>query len=225
VNVLLAAGIAAIVAQAWHGRPPAVRDGMRALTSRGAALIVTAILFTLGILAVVIPPMMVVVVGAVVGSNLALALGVIVALIIAVAGFIFITLRWSLYTQTTVLEEKFALDALGRSSELMKGRGLPFLETPKFKLSVIFLVTIAIAGTLQSLFALPRLAIAMATGWSFADGMPPLSSMPLWFIFPFGLLEVCTNALVVPFSGTLLTLFYFDLRVRFEGLDADGERA
>ena len=47
--------------------------------------------------------------------------------------------------------------------------------------------------------------------------------MPLWFIVPFGAIEVLANALVVPFTSLLMTLFYFDLRVRFEGYDLTPE--
>jgi hypothetical protein len=33
---------------------------------------------------------------------------------------------------------------------------------------------------------------------------------------PFGLIEVVTNAAVIPLSGLLLALFTLDLRVRYE---------
>jgi hypothetical protein len=103
---------------------------------------------------------------------------------------------------------------------LTASRGLPFAETPRFRLSVLFLIALAISSVLQSLFVVPRLVVAVLTGWSFSDGaFPGLAQLPLWFAVPFGLIEVVTNAAVIPLSGLLLALFMFDLRVRYEAAE------
>lgn len=216
---VLAAGLVTLASQAWHQRPPALSDALNAVVSRAAALVGTTLFFfvaifgLLGVLAVLVG------VAAVSGSVVLIIIAALIALAGAVLGLIMLTLRWGVYTQTVVLENRFGSGAFSRSTELMAARGVPFFETAKLRLSLLFLITFAIGGTLQSLFAVPRMVVAVVSGWNIADGMPPLASMPIWFIVPFGMMEVLTNALVVPFSSVLMTLFYFDLRVRFEGYD------
>jgi hypothetical protein len=216
---VLAAGLVTLTSQAWHQRVPALGDAMNAVVSRAAALVGTSLLFFLAIFGLLGALMVLVVAAAATGSVALIVVASLLALAGMVLALIFLTLRWGVYTQTVVLENRFGPGAFARSTELMAGRGVPFFESAKLRLSLLFLITFAIGGTLQSLFAVPRLMVAFATGWDVADGMPPLASMPMWFIVPFGLMEVLTNALVVPFSSVLMTLFYFDLRVRFEGYD------
>lgn len=216
---LLFAGLVALAGNAWHGQELLAGVALDAMARRGAALIFTALLFMVVVTAILFVPVGLVAVLAAVGGPLAAIVAGILAAGVVVVAFIFFTLRWGLYTQAVVLEGRFGPGAFARSAELMAGRGVPLFEGAKFRLSILLLIAFALSGTLQSLFAIPRLAVAAATGWSFVDGMPPLASMPLWFIIPFGLLEVVTNALVMPFSSVLLTLFYFDLRVRYEALD------
>ena len=223
---LLSAGVVNMAGVAWHGtRAPTLSDAFGAMATRGAALIATVLMFFFAFLAVIILPMVVVGVAFALDYVVVAVLLGIAALAFMVVASVVITLRWGLMTQTVVLEQRTGPRALARSTELMAGRGLPFFEGAKFKLSLLFLITFAISGTLQSLFAVPRLVIAFASGWNIADGMPPLASMPVWFIIPFGLLEVATNALLVPFSSALMTLFYYDLRVRYEALDLDAAPA
>lgn len=216
---VLAAGLVTLTSQAWHHRVPALSDAINAVVSRAAALVGTSLLFFLAVFGLLGALMVLVGIAAATGSVVLIILASLLALAGMVLALIFLTLRWGVYTQAVVLENRFGPGAFARSTELMAGRGVPFFESAKLRLSLLFLITFAIGGTLQSLFAVPRLVVAFATGWDVADGMPPLASMPLWFIVPFGLMEVLTNALVVPFSSVLMTLFYFDLRVRFEGYD------
>lgn len=216
---VLASGLVTLTSQAWHRRSPSLGDATNAVVSRGAALVATTLLFFAAILGITGALMGLVIAAAATGSVAFIVLASLVALVGMILALVFLTLRWGVYTQCVVLENRFGPGAFARSTELMAGRGVPFFESAKLRLSLLFLITFAIGGTLQSLFAVPRLIVAFAPGWDIADGMPPLASMPLWFIIPFGLMEVLTNALVVPFSSVLLTLFYFDLRVRFEGYD------
>lgn len=218
---VLAAGLVTLTSQAWHRRQPVIGDAIAAVTSRAAALIGTSLLFFVAVMGVLALLGVIIVAAAFSGSVPIIIFATLAWAVAAVCVLIVLTLRWGVYTQTVVLEGRFGPGAFSRSTELMAGRGAPFFESAKLRLSLLFLITFAIGGTLQSLFAIPRLIIAVATGWNIADGMPPLASMPIWFIVPFGFMEVLTNALVVPFGSVLLTLFYFDLRVRFEGYDLD----
>jgi hypothetical protein len=223
-QLLLSGAVIAVGDDLCHGRVPTVRGALAKLGERGAAIIVTGLLFLVVVMvvttvAVAVPMAATGFIAVTAGLPLLIVVGVVVGVVAAFLLLIVLTLRWSLYSPAVVVEGKSFFAALSRSSELTAGRGLPFLETPKFRLSVLFLVGMALSGVLQSLFIGPRLGMAVLTGWSFADGsFPGLAEMPLWFMVPFGLLEIVTNATVIPFSGLLLAFFAFDLRVRYEGV-------
>lgn len=218
---VLAVGLITLTSSAWHGQTPSLADALRVVSLRAAPLVLTTLLFFAALLGLFVVITSVIVGAAVTGSMVLTVIASIAGVAAAVLALVFLTLRWGVYTQAVVLEGRFGPSAFARSTELMAGRGVSLFESAKLRLSLLFLITFAMSGTLQSLFAVPRLIVAFATGWNIADGMPPLASMPLWFIVPFGVMEVLTNALVVPFSSVLVTLFYFDLRVRFEGLDLE----
>jgi hypothetical protein len=220
VTTLMAAGLIVLTREAWFGRPLKLADAFGAMLSRGASLVVTSLLFIVILLAAAVVPLVVPAVLVAVGGPF-LALTFVLAIPAAIVGFIFLSLRWGLYAQTAVLEERFGPDAFSRSAALTDARGLPILEGAKFRLSILFIITLVLSFTLQGLFVIPRLVIGSASGWNLEDGLPPLASMPLWFIVPFGLIEVATNALLVPFGSVLVTLFYYDLRVRYEALDLE----
>lgn len=221
VGTLLSAGLIHMTAELWHGRAPEPRAALQAMIRRGPALIGTALLFALALGAATVVPSLVMMatgaflgtVGAVLGALIAVAWVVVVALVLS--------LRWLLYAQTVVVEDKIATSALSRSTALMAARGLPFFEAPKVRLSLLLLVTFALSATLSSLFAGPRLVWAVMSGWELQNGLPPLLSMPLWTVVPLALTEVGLQAVIAPLGAVLATLFYFDLRVRFEGLDLE----
>lgn len=221
VGTLLSAGLIHMTAELWHGRSPEPRAALQAMIRRGPALVATALLFALALGAATVVPSLVMMatgaflgtIGAIVGALIAVAWVVVVALVLS--------LRWLLYAQTVVVEDKIAATALSRSTALMAARGLPFFEAPKVRLSLLLLVTFALSATLSSLFAGPRLVWAVMTGWELQNGLPPLLSMPLWSVVPLALTEVGLQAVIAPLGAVLATLFYFDLRVRFEGLDLE----
>ena len=228
VQQLLAAGVISIGARLADGNEPSVGDALRAIGERGAAVVVTALLFVVLVfgapaLVATVPIVAAALVAFGTDQPLLVLVGAGVGALLALIAVVVLTLRWSLYSAVVVTERRSLWSALRRSSELTAPRGLPFGETPRFRLSVIFLIGLALAGVLQSLFVVPRLAIAVATGWSFSDGaLPGLAALPVWFMVPFGLVEVATNAAVLPFSALLVFFFTLDLRVRYEGADVDG---
>ena len=225
-QLLLSAAVIAVGDDLCHGRTPSVRGALSRLGERGAAVLTTGVLFLVAVMVVAVVAVTVPIVLAGVAAfaldlPALLFVGGVVGVVGALLLLIVLTLRWSLHGPAVVVEGRSFFGALSRSSELTAGRGLPFLETPKFRLSVLLLVGMALAGVLQSLFIGPRLAMAVLTGWSFADGsFPGLVEMPIWFMVPFGLLEIVTNAAVFPFSALLLCFFAFDLRVRYEGVSS-----
>jgi hypothetical protein len=227
VQQLLLGGVVAVGGRVAAGAPATVRDALRSIVDRGAALVVTSLLLMLSLALVSsvvlgVPAAAAAVGGIALEQPMVIAIGLVVGLVGTLVALITLTLRWALYAPVVVFEGRSLFGALRRSAQLTAARGLPFAETPKFRLSVLFLVAMALSSVLQGLFLGPRIALAFATGWSFADGsIPGLAQMPVWFIVPFGLLEVVTNAAVIPFNALLLGLFTLDLRVRYEGADLD----
>ena len=221
VGTLLSAGLVHMTAEVWAGRAPEPRGAARAMVRRGPTLVLTMLLFLAVIaLAATLPALVVTLAGALLGP-VGVAVGAVLAAVWVLVTALVLSLRWLLYPQTAVIEERFAPAALSRSTALMAGRGVPFFESPKVRLSLLLLVTFALSATLSSLFAGPRLAWALATGWELKNGLPPLLGMPLWSVVPLALCEVALQAVIAPLGAVLATLFYFDLRVRFEGLDLD----
>lgn len=222
---LLSAALITSTKAAWDGEEPRADRALSAVGRRGAALLATFFVLTLRIAALGALACLAIGAAALVEPLLAVGVGGL-ALIGLLVAFILLSLRWGLFAQTVVLEGLRGMRALARSSSLTAGRGLPFTDSPKFRLSVLLLVTFAIAGTMQTLFTIPRLVMGFATGWSIGDaGLPPLASMPIWFIIPFAILEVALNSVVNPFASILVTLFYLDLRVRYEAIDLEPKPA
>jgi hypothetical protein len=218
VLTLLAAGITRHTASAYEGRVLVAKDALSSMAQRGAPLVVTGVLFLTVMLAIVLGVGVLGALGFIGGTTLGtmtlVSAGGIVLVLTVVLG-----IRWVGYTPPVVLEGLWGPAALKRAAALVAGRGVPFFQGAKFRLSVLYILVLLLSFTLQSLFVLPRLAMAWAHGATIADGMPPLASLPVWLMVPLGLAEVLTNALFMGFSTILTTLFYFDLRVRFEGLD------
>lgn len=192
---------------------------------KAAAVLVTLLLWSAALfaLAIVLPG---VVLGLLVAGAVALSppaavvvgiIGMLLWLAWMVLVIVVLALRWALWLQAVVLEGLSGPRALARSTELMAARGGGFAQSPKFRLSILLLVYMAVASTLQSLFAMPMLIQGVTQQPMFSD--VSLWSMPLGWMIPLAALQVATNAILMPFSGVLSTLFYFDLRVRYEGFD------
>jgi hypothetical protein len=218
VSQLLEAAVIRAAERDFWGRAPRIADAFAAVADRGAALVLTTLLF-FAILAVVpLLPAPLLAVAALLQSPIAIGISAVAWGIFAVCAFIVLYLRFALYPQLVVLEGLAGPSALRRSRALMAGRGLPFLERPTVRLGLLLLVAFAVLIGLQSLFTVPRYLVGLTQGAD-GGGLPALASMPLWFIVPFGLLEVGLSAVIFPFAFVVTTLFYFDLRVRFEGFD------
>ncbi len=225
VQQLLLGAVATVGEDAFYGREPTSKGALRRVATRGGPLILTGLLFLVAAIAactavMAIPTALSTVAALQLGLPALVAPGVIVGVVLSLVVLLVLTLRWSLYGPVVISEDRWLFGALSRSSALTAPRGLPFFETPRFRLSVLFLIALGISSVLQSLFVAPRLIIAVVTGWSFTDGgMPGLAQLPIWFAVPFGLLEVITNAAVIPLSGLLMALFMFDLKVRYDDGD------
>ncbi len=219
---LLMGAITSLGAQAWHGETPKASVALSRLAKRGPMLLLTSLLFMALVVLisgglVAIPMAAGAFVAITTGSFIVMVVGTVVGVFASFGSLLILTLRWALYGAVVVVEDVSLHRALFRSSALTAPRGLPFAETPRFRLSVLFVIALALSGVLQSLFIVPRLVVAALTGWTFSNGaLPGLAQLPLWFAVPFSLIEVVTNAAVIPLSGLLLALFMLDLRLRYD---------
>jgi hypothetical protein len=222
---VLAGAVTAVADDDVAGRSSSVVDVLQRVTSRlptllgAGALFITALL-AVAALAVALP----------FGAALAITVGLgvdpllpsLAAVVVAIVGggvvLLVLVLRWWLFGAVAILEEQHGpFGVLKRAAALSMARGLPFLETPRFRLSVLLLIALGLSSVLQTLFVGPRLVVAVITGWTPIDGaLPGLAQLPLYFAVPFGLVEVVTNAVVLPLSAVLVALFAVDLKLRYE---------
>lgn len=185
-------------------------------------VVLTALLWftTLGLVGVLLPTALVVGMVFITLDPIAIALAGLVAIVWFVVVMIVVGLRWALWPQVMALEGRSAVQALRRSSALMGPPGVRLTQNPKFRLSLLLLVYFAAQSAVQQLFMLPTMVQGFAQVPPFS-GDTSLWSLPLYFGVPLALLQVASNSLLLPLSGVLSTLFYFDLRVRYEGYDLD----
>lgn len=222
---VLAGAVTAVADDDIAGRSSSVGDIVARVTRRLPTLLAAGALF-LGALLLVSALALAVPFGAVVGLAAGFGIDPLLptfgAMAVAVVGggaaMLVLVLRWWLFGAVAVLEEHHGpLGTLARATALTAPRGLPFLETPRFRLSVLLLIALGLSSVLQTLFVGPRLVVALVTGWTPLDGaLPGLTQLPLVFAVPFGLVEVVTNAVVLPLSAVLVALFAVDLKVRYE---------
>lgn len=222
---VLSGAVTAVADDDVAGRSSSVLDVLQRLTSRLSTLLAAGTLF-IGAGFVVLALSFALPFGAALAVSLGLGvdplLPSLVAVVVAICGggaaLLVLVLRWWLFGAVALLEEQHGpLGALRRAAALTAARGLPFLETPRFRLSVLLLIALGLSSVLQTLFVGPRLVVAVITGWTPMDGaLPGLAQLPLYFAVPFGLVEVVTNAVVLPLSAILVALFAVDLKRRYE---------
>ncbi len=217
---LLTALTTHLTADAWLGRAPQALTALKRLRRVAWRVFTIGALFLLAIVAAVTPSVVLIIIAIALFSGLALFGACVAAAALALFTTAFVTLRVGLYLQACLLEGCGVMAAFARSTDLMRSRGEGFWRGAKLRLSLLLLVTIPLSFAMQGLFALPRYLMALSLGWNVSDaGLPPLTALPVWFGVPFAVIEVATNSAVLPLTGIVMTLFYFDARVRYEGLD------
>jgi hypothetical protein len=216
---ILGAGLVGLAARAFVGEraPPP-----RSMFARGPAVLVTLLAWLVGMAAGTTAAYLAPAAAALAELWIIAIVAGLLAIAVSVVAVVVLGLRWALWPQAVVLEGRAGPRALARSTALMASRGEPFFEGAKFRLSVLYLVYFGVASTLQSLFMIPRVAVALAAG-TLMEGPPPLSTLPLVMLVPLAFLEVVTNSLVIPYASVMTTVFYYDARVRGEGFDVDDD--
>jgi hypothetical protein len=194
-----------------------LRDTLRRALPIAGTTLLWFVLITL--FAFVVPGVVVVGAAFLTASTVVALLGSLLLMIWSVVIVVVLGLRWAVWPQVLALEGLAGPKALSRSRGLMGPEGVRFDQNPKFRLSVLMLVFFVVQSGVQQLFLLPSLI----RGFSQSPPMSDVSlwSMPLLWALPLAFFQVATNALILPLNGVISTLFYYDLRVRYEGFDLD----
>lgn len=221
VQQVLAGAVTVVGARLAAGRATSFGEAFAATFARGAPLLLTSALFLAGVL--VLPTLAALVPLAAALAGVLLDLPPLTAIGGALAPLVFVVLgvglglRWYLATVVVMTEGASLGAALARSSALTAPRGLPFAQTPRFRLSVLFVMSLVLTTVIQLLFVVPRLGFAAIAGVD--AGAVSVFALPPFLLVPLALVEVATNAIAVPFVALLLCSFTLDLRVRYEGAD------
>lgn len=126
----------------------------------------------------------------------------------------------------TVMEGQWALDALRRSWSLMGWRSPRWgrFAGNVYRVTALFLLLLGIYLAFVFLAQVPNYAILF---WRAVEqvrsGVPPTNDptfgAPLYLLIPAQLIAVTAQALILPFTAAVLTVYYYDIRVRREGFD------
>jgi hypothetical protein len=138
---------------------------------------------------------------AVLGCELLRVLGLIVTFILIIIPGIWLYGRWSVALPALLVERTGPVSALRRSSRLVKGRWWPSAGV-----LIVATVMVSIVGG-----ALSALLIGVAS-------LPSQPSLGLAVLVT-TLSGVVTGVLTQPFTATVTTILYYDLRVRREAYD------
>ncbi|OLC02283.1 MAG: hypothetical protein AUH45_09185 [Gemmatimonadetes bacterium 13_1_40CM_69_22] len=196
-SLVLTAGTIRVISDSYLGREPRLRDALALGWSRLWPL--TAVGFGKGIVLMLIVVGVGVVAG--VGATLFRGAGVLVTVALVIGGcwfVIYVACGYGVTTPVVVLEELgSSFDAFGRSWEL----------TRSFKLKVLGLAVVAFLLT----NLIPSL-VFRGLGAAFLGSAPPLgvALTAVGFVAPLAL---------APVLAAVITLMYYDLRVRREAFD------
>ena len=183
-------------------------------------LTMEAVLLGLSILVGLIPAIAGTLAGASLDGPMAVAFvlfGFSGGLFVALGALLIVLLRYVLVPQIVMVEGLSGRRALARSAALMRGRaGQRVWDLPKMRGSILILVVQLVSNAVVLVVSAPQAVVSIA---SHELGAAPGIILTL-------LAEVVAllgEAAVAPFGRLVLVRFYFDLRVRREGLDLELE--
>ncbi len=141
------------------------------------------------------------------------ALGLFGGLFVSLGAMLMVLLRYVLVPQIVMIEGLSGRAALARSAALMRGRASQRIwDLPKVRGSILILVVQLVTNALVLVVSAPQAIISVA---SHERGAAPGIILTLLG----ELIALLGEASVAPFGRLALVRFYFDLRVRREGLD------
>ena len=130
-------------------------------------------------------------------------LGLAVAFILLVVPGIWLYAAWSVAAPALLIEGLSPPRALGRSRRLVKGRWFPTAG--------VLLVAVVMTGLVSAAFQ------GLLVGAAFLPGQPPV----LLGVTVVVVAGAISSIIATPFTATVWTILYYDLRVRREGYDVD----
>jgi hypothetical protein len=139
----------------------------------------------------------------VLGAWILKALGLVLAYILLVIPGIYLYAAWSLLIPALVIERLGPVKALGRSRRLVKGRWWPVAGV----LLLSWILTAIVSEAIRAL-------LGAIDGFS---GHPAL----LTGVLILTLSAAVASIITLPFQAAVITVLYYDLRVRHEGFDLE----
>lgn len=140
---------------------------------------------------------------ALIGASLLYAIGVFLGLLLFIIPGIYLAIRWVVASVTVILEDRGPTAALSRSAELVRGRWWPVFGVMVLGLIIQFVIG-AIVGAIFG-------AVIFASDDPNSAGVLAASAV----------IDLVIGIFLQPFVAVLVTVIYFDLRVRKEGFDLD----
>lgn len=218
-TIVLTGILIVAVSQAVLGRRPSVGEVWRRARPRVLALIGLSLLSALIVVVVVgvllIPGILLLVGSSEVGGGVALALGVVAGVVVAVLVYV----RLAFAAPALLLEQLGVVAALRRSWRLVAGSW--------WRSFGILLLGAIIAGAINGLVQLPFSVIGSLVGAFVGDdpsGGEVTTGLQLSLVIS-NVGSVLASTVTAPFTAALTALLYIDLRIRREGLDVALARA
>lgn len=141
--------------------------------------------------------------GSLVGAAILAALGTGLGLILCIIPGVYLYVSWVTAPVTIMVEDEGATGALGRSRDLVSGRWGSVFGV----LLILFILQFIISAILGAIIG----AGSILGGGALSAGQLAASQVA----------STVTSILVQPFLAVVITVIYFDLRVRKEGFDLD----
>ena len=134
-------------------------------------------------------------------SGIIIILGLLFGLILLIVPGVFLYGRWAVATPALMIEDLGAVEGLRRSWRLVKDRFWATFGT--------VLLTLLIVGAVSTILNLLFIAPLFAGGSELLGGILT------------GFAAIISSVFTLPLQAAILTILYFDLRVRKEGLDLE----
>lgn len=218
-TIVLTGILIVAVSQAVLGRRPSVGEVWRRARPRVLALIGLSLLSAIIVVVVVgvllVPGILLLVGSSEVGGGVALALGVVAGVVVAVLVYV----RLAFAAPALLLEQLGVVGALRRSWRLVAGSW--------WRSFGILLLGAIIAGAINGLVQLPFSVIGSLVGAFVGDdpsGGEVTTGLQLSLVIS-NVGSVLASTVTAPFTAALTALLYIDLRIRREGLDVALARA
>jgi hypothetical protein len=163
----------------------------------------------------------------VLGTLVMVWIAVAIGLVLLILPGLYLMIVLSLAAVVMASEGRFGYAALARSAELVRyNPQRRFLANPKTKVGALFLIAWLISMVVGILIHLPFSIVQnVLVARRVASGMPAdpaaLTGMLLWLQVPSAFLSALVSMAVALYTSFGLSLLYFDIRRRKEGIDLE----